>query len=68
MQRALVDEGITVVWAAGNDGGDGSSNEVNPPSQDPTLGVLSVANYDDAGAGSRDNDLDSRPRGASRPA
>ncbi|MEC9051669.1 MAG: S8 family serine peptidase, partial [Actinomycetota bacterium] len=59
VQRALVDEGITVVWAAGNDGGDGSSNEVNPPSQDPTPGVLSVANYDDAGAGSRDNDLDS---------
>ena len=59
VQRALVEEGVTVVWAAGNDGGDGSSNEVNPPSQDPTPGVISVANYDDAGAGSRDNDLDS---------
>ena len=59
VQRQLVAEGVTVVWAAGNDGGDGSSSVVNPYSQDPTPGILSVANYDDAGSGSRDNALDS---------
>lgn len=59
IQRQLVAEGVTVVWAAGNDGGDGSDNVTNPYSTDPTPGVLSVANYDDAGSGSRDNALDS---------
>jgi len=59
VQRQLVAEGVTVVWASGNDGGDGTESVVNPYSQDPTPGVLSVANYDDAGSGSRDNALDS---------
>jgi len=57
-QRELVAEGVVVVWAAGNDGGYGEKNVVNPPSQDPTPGVLSVANYDDAGTGNRDNALE----------
>ena len=57
VQRALVSEGVTVVWAAGNDGGDGSATMTNPYSVDPTPGVISVANYDDAGTGSRDNAL-----------
>ena len=48
-----------MVWAAGNDGGDGTENVVNPYSQDPTPGVLSVANYDDGDQGSRDNALNS---------
>jgi serine protease AprX len=55
--RQLVAEGVTVVWAAGNSGGNGSANTVNPYSVDPTPGVLSVANYDDADTGTRDNDL-----------
>lgn len=59
VQRALVEEGVTVVWAAGNDGGDGSQSVTNPYSTDPTPGVLSVANYDDADSGSRDNALNS---------
>ena len=59
VQRALVEEGVTVVWAAGNDGGDGSESVTNPYSTDPTPGVLSVANYDDADSGSRDNALNS---------
>lgn len=59
VQRALVSEGVTVVWAAGNDGGDGSATMTNPYSVDPTPGVISVANYDDAGTGSRDNALNS---------
>lgn len=58
VQRALVAEGVTVVWAAGNDGGDGSESMTNPYSTDPTPGVLSVANYDDGDTGSRDNALD----------
>ena len=57
VQRALVEQGVTVVWAAGNDGGDGSDSVTNPYSVDPTPGVISVANYDDAGTGSRDNAL-----------
>ncbi|MCW2793846.1 MAG: exported protein of unknown function, putative Peptidase domain [Nocardioides sp.] len=59
VQRALVAAGVTVVWAAGNDGGDGTAAKTNPYSVDPTGGVISVANYDDAGTASRDNDLDS---------
>jgi serine protease AprX len=75
IQRALVSEGIVVAWAAGNgdaanDGGDGSVNRTNPPGQDPTNGVIMVANYDDGGTGSRDNALSSSSsRGnAGRPA
>jgi serine protease AprX len=59
VQRALVSEGVSVVWAAGNDGGDGTSNVTNPYGADPTPGILSVANYDDGGEGRRDNALDS---------
>ena len=59
IQRELVAEGVNVVWAAGNDGGDGTENVINPYSPDPTPGVLSVANYDDGDQGSRDNALNS---------
>jgi len=64
LQRALVVEGVVTVWANGNgddlnDGGDGSDNRSNPPGQDPTPGILSVANYDDGNAANRDNLLDS---------
>lgn len=54
-QRALVDSGIVVVWAAGNDGGDGSGKDTttpvksqltNGPGNDPTPGVLMVGAYD----------------------
>ena len=69
LQQALVDAGVIVVWAAGNEGGDGSTNTTNPPGQDPTPGVLMVANYDDGGIGTRDGSLNpSSSRGdASRP-
>jgi serine protease AprX len=53
--RALVAAGVTVVWAVGNSGGDGTSATTSPYSQDPTPGVIAVANYDDLGTGSRDN-------------
>jgi serine protease AprX len=54
LQRALVDEGVVTVWANGNDGGDGSENLSNPPGQDPTPGILSVASYYDQDTGTRD--------------
>lgn len=59
LQEALVDEGVVVVWAAGNDGGNGSTNVVNPPAQDPLPGVIGVANYDDLESGTRDGTLNS---------
>lgn len=54
LQRALADEGVVTVWANGNDGGDGSDNHSNPPGEDPTPGVLSVAGHTDHGTGERD--------------
>ena len=53
LQRALAAEGVVTVWAAGNDGGDGSTSLTNPPGQDPTGGVISVASYDDLNTGTR---------------
>ncbi|MGB8962431.1 MAG: S8 family serine peptidase [Pseudonocardiaceae bacterium] len=53
LQRQLVKEGVVMVWAAGNDGGDGSKSLTNPPAQDPTGGIISVASYNDQGNGSR---------------
>lgn len=57
IQRNLVKAGVTVVWAAGNSAGDGSIATTNPPAMDPTPGVLMVASYNDAGTGTRDNQL-----------
>jgi serine protease AprX len=57
LQRALADEGVVTVWANGNDGGDGSQNLSNPPGQDPTPGILSVASYFDQGTGTRDGSV-----------
>jgi subtilisin family serine protease len=54
LQRALAAEGVVTVWAAGNDGGDGSAAVTNPPGQDPTGGILSVASYYDQDTGTRD--------------
>jgi subtilisin family serine protease len=42
------------VWAAGNDGGDGSESLTNPPGQDPTGGILSVASSYAQDTGTRD--------------
>ena len=57
LQRALAAEGVVTVWAAGNDGGDGSESLTNPPGQDPTGGILSVASYDDLETGTRDGEV-----------
>ena len=56
--RALVDDGVVVNFAAGNDGGDGPAVATNPYGLDPLPGIISVANYDDLNTGTRDNDLD----------
>lgn len=57
LQRALAAEGVVTVWAAGNDGGDGSESLTNPSGQDPTGGVISVASYNDLESGTRDGEL-----------
>ncbi len=57
LQRELADEGVLTVWAAGNDGGDGSESLTNPPGQDPTGGVISVASYNDLESGTRDGEV-----------
>jgi serine protease AprX len=65
LQRELVKDGVVTVWANGNDGGDGSANLSNPPGQDPTPGIISVASYFDQNTGTRDgvvSDFSSRGR------
>jgi len=59
IQDALAAEGVVTVWAAGNDGGNGSDNRVNPPAQSPTPGIIGVANYSDGNTGNRDGSLNS---------
>jgi serine protease AprX len=58
LEQALVDAGVTTVWAAGNSGGDGSVSTTNPdPSATSRAGVLSIASYDDTGRITRDGRL-----------
>lgn len=57
LQRELAKDGVVTVWAAGNDAGDGSAGLTNPPGQDPTGGILSVASYFDENTGIRDGKL-----------
>ncbi|MGI8646379.1 MAG: S8 family peptidase [Nocardioides sp.] len=57
LQRALAADGVLTVWANGNDGGDGSESFSNPPGQDPTGGVISVASYNDLETGTRDGEV-----------
>ncbi len=69
LQRALAAEGVATVWANGNDGGDGSESFSNPPGQDPTGGVISVASYNDLETGTRDgkvSEFSSRGRSGDR--
>jgi serine protease AprX len=59
LQEALAAQGVVTVWANGNDGGDGTANVSNPPGQDPTPGILSVASYNDMSTGTRDGAVSS---------
>ena len=64
LSSALARAGVVVVFSAGNGGGDGRVNQVNPFAQNPTPGVIGVANYDDRGIGTRDGPVaDSSSRG-----
>ncbi|MDQ1402368.1 MAG: serine protease AprX [Actinomycetota bacterium] len=64
-----VSKGITVLFAAGNDGGsdavtgdslnEGSNDTMSGDAKNPTPGVIAVANYDDLTYGARDSVLDS---------
>src|SRR5439155_16891493 len=63
LDQQLVANGVTVVYAAGNDGGNGSADATSSYCKDPTPGVICVANYNDndvnnVGTGGRDNALD----------
>ena len=63
LQTQLIEAGVVTVWAAGNDGGSGDVDFTNPTGDSPEGGVLSVANYNDAGIGANDgglNDTSSR--------
>jgi serine protease AprX len=55
----LVDDGVTVLFAAGNDGGTGSADATSAYCKNPKDGVICVANYDDeTNPGGRDGALD----------
>jgi serine protease AprX len=60
LSDALVAEGVVVVFAVGNSetgGGDGTVDRTLSYAENPTPGVIAVANYDDGGTGSRDGQL-----------
>jgi serine protease AprX len=53
LQEALIREGVTVVFAAGNAGGNGNNPTTVAECVNPTPGLVCVANYDDKGTGTR---------------
>ena len=57
LQEALVADGVTVVFAAGNGGGNGNSPTTSGECVNPTPGVICVANYNDANSGTRDGSI-----------
>jgi serine protease AprX len=70
LSARLAEQGVAVVFAAGNDGGDGESPSADPLDPDDhsvtssycrhtTPGVICVANYDDAQTGSLRSSLNS---------
>ena len=59
LQDALVAEGVTLVFAAGNSGGGlGAAPATTAECINPTPGVICVANYNDLGTGSRSGVID----------
>ncbi len=62
LTKQLVASGVTVLFAAGNgdatgNGGTGADDRLSSTAKDPTKGVITVANYDDAGTGTRNGVL-----------
>jgi serine protease AprX len=57
MIRALIGDGVVVVWAAGNDGGNGTNATTSPTCVEPTPGNICVAAYDDNDNGTRNGSI-----------
>ena len=55
--KRLADEGVVVVFSAGNAGGDGSASRTSFQCRVPVEGVLCVASFDDYDVGVRDGRL-----------
>ncbi|MGH2698076.1 MAG: S8 family serine peptidase [Actinomycetota bacterium] len=65
LPNALVDSGVALVFAAGNDGGDGSADMLSSMAKNPKPGVITAASYNDNETGTRDgrlSDFSSRGR------
>jgi serine protease AprX len=59
MQEALIDENVTLVFAAGNSGGGvGAAPSTMAQCINPTPGVICVSNYNDLDTGSRSGNID----------
>ncbi|MDQ3939811.1 MAG: S8 family serine peptidase, partial [Actinomycetota bacterium] len=58
MQEALVEDGVTVVFAAGNSFGSGFRPTTTAECVNPTPGIICVANYWDENKGLRDGSID----------
>jgi serine protease AprX len=57
LPNALVDSGVSLVFAAGNDGGDGSADMLSSMAKNPKPGVITAASYNDNETGTRDGQL-----------
>ena len=57
--KDIIDAGVVMAFAAGNDGGDGTETATSPTCKDPTPGVICVASYNDQGSGHRSAPLSS---------
>ena len=57
LPNALVDSGVALVFAAGNDGGDGSEDSLSSMAKNPKPGVITAASYNDNETGTRDGEL-----------
>jgi serine protease AprX len=57
LANELVRRGAALTYAAGNDAGDGSTDQTGSMCKSPTPGVICVASYDDAGTGNRNHPL-----------
>ncbi len=59
LQEELIEAGVTVVFAAGNGGGNGNSATTSGECVNPTPGLICVANYNDANNGTREGTINS---------
>ncbi|MGH8482432.1 MAG: S8 family serine peptidase, partial [Nevskiaceae bacterium] len=49
----IIERNVVMVFAAGNDGGAGSGDEINNACKNPTPGLICVASHNDKGTGDR---------------